>query len=121
MQSDEFIKISKRKIAEDFYKKDSKFIDEDEVLLIWFCKTIQNWKGIFTTTFPDGKIFEVTYNGDKKELYIDEYIKSKKLVYDLNIKPYKEQYKMDSLNSEKLLKYINPTKYEDKYKIDINV
>ena len=120
MQSDEFIKISKRKIMEVFYRG-TPDMKKDEVLLIWFCKTIQNWKGIFTTIFSDGKIFEVTYNGDKKELYIDEYIKSKKLVCDLNIEPYKEQYKMDSLNSEKLLKYINSTKYEDKYKIDINV
>lgn len=120
MQSDEFIKISKRKIIEGFYRGNPD-MKKDDVLLIWFCKTIQNWKGIFTTKFSDGKIFEVTYNGDREELYIDEYIKSKKLICDLTERCEPQYEKMDSLNSEKFLKYIESTKYEDKYKIDINV
>lgn len=78
MQSEEFIRKAKRNIMTDFYEDN---IKEDDVLLIWFCKTVQNWKGIFTTAVADGKIFEVTYNGDKVEMYIDEYIKNRKKTY----------------------------------------
>jgi hypothetical protein len=46
-----------------------------EVYIVWFCKTIQNWKALLGTTLDDGRYYEVTHNGDKRETYIDEYIK----------------------------------------------
>lgn len=45
------------------------------VYIVWFCKTLQNWKALLSTTLPDGTYYEVTYNGDKKEMYIDVYKK----------------------------------------------
>lgn len=45
------------------------------VFIVWKCKTIQNWKYLCATTLPDGKYFELTYNGDKKEWYVDVYQK----------------------------------------------
>lgn len=42
---------------------------------VWFCKTLQNWKALVSTTLPDGMYYEVTYNGDKGETYIDAYKK----------------------------------------------
>lgn len=51
-----------------------KFTTED-VYIVWCCKTLQNWKALFSTTLPDGMYYEVTYNGDKNELYIDAYKK----------------------------------------------
>lgn len=47
----------------------------DEVYVVWFSKTLQNWKAMISTTLPDGMYYEVTYNGDKKETYIDAYKK----------------------------------------------
>lgn len=47
----------------------------DEVYLVWFTKTLQNWKALVSTTLPDGMYYEVTYNGDKRETYIDAYKK----------------------------------------------
>lgn len=47
----------------------------DEVYVVWFCKTLQNWKALVSTTLPDGMYYEVTYNGDKGETYIDAYKK----------------------------------------------
>lgn len=47
----------------------------DEVYVVWFCKTLQNWKCLISTTLPDGMYYEVTYNGDKGETYIDSYKK----------------------------------------------
>lgn len=48
---------------------------EDEVYVVWFSKTLQNWKAMVSTTLPDGMYYEVTYNGDKSETYIDAYKK----------------------------------------------
>ena len=45
----------------------------DDVYIVWFCKTLQNWKALLSTTLPDGMYYEVTYNGDKKEVYLDTY------------------------------------------------
>lgn len=47
----------------------------DEVYIVWFSKTLQNWKALLSTTLPDGMYYEVTYNGDQKETYIDAYKK----------------------------------------------
>jgi len=47
----------------------------DEVYVVWFSKTLQNWKALISTTLPDGMYYEVTYNGDKAESYLDAYKK----------------------------------------------
>lgn len=38
----------------------------DDVYVVWFCKTLQNWKALVSTNLPDGMYYEVTYDGDKK-------------------------------------------------------
>ena len=50
-------------------------LTEDNVFVVWFCKTLQNWKALVSTTVPDGVYYEVTYNGDKQETYLDVYKK----------------------------------------------
>lgn len=47
----------------------------DDVYVVWFAKTLQNWKCLISTNLPDGMYYEVTYNGDKAESYIDAYKK----------------------------------------------
>ena len=42
---------------------------------VWFCKTLQNWKCLVATTLLDSMYYEVTYDGDKQETYIDAYTK----------------------------------------------
>jgi hypothetical protein len=49
--------------AEDFY-------------VVWFCKTLQNWKALVSTDVVSGFYFEVTYNGDRAETYVDIYQKN---------------------------------------------
>ena len=46
-----------------------------EVYLVWMCKTLQNWKFLISSTLPDGMYYEVTFNGDKNEWYLDAYKK----------------------------------------------
>lgn len=46
-----------------------------EVFIVWKCKTLQNWKYLISSTLYDGMYYEVTYNGDKDEWYLDAYKK----------------------------------------------
>lgn len=54
---------------------DHKQITKDDVFIVWFCKTLQNWKALVSTTIPDLMYYEITYNGDKCETYLDAYKK----------------------------------------------
>lgn len=56
-------------------KTDGVSITKDQVYIVWFSKTLQNWKALVSTEIPDGQYYEVTYNGDKKETYLDVYKK----------------------------------------------
>ena len=60
---------SRVEITDDFE------ITEENVFIVWFCKTLQNWKALVSTTVSDGMYYEVTYNGDKHETYLDAYKK----------------------------------------------
>lgn len=49
-----------------------------EVFTVWKCKVLQNWKFMIGSTIPTsqgGMYFEMTYNGDKDEWYLDAYKK----------------------------------------------
>lgn len=46
-----------------------------DVFVVWSCKTLQNNKALISTTLPDGMYYEITYNGDKQEFYLDAYKK----------------------------------------------
>lgn len=52
----------------------------DDVYIVWFCKTLKNWKALVSTTLSDGMYYEVTYNGDKDETYLDAYRKWENVV-----------------------------------------
>lgn len=56
-------------------KTDSYHISAEEVYIVWFCKTLQNWKALVSTDVSDGMYYEVTHNGDKDETYLDAYKK----------------------------------------------
>lgn len=69
-----------KQIVIDYYNEhveitDNKKLKESEVFIAWFSKTLQNWKALISTTISDGMYYEVTYNGDKKETYLDAYKK----------------------------------------------
>jgi len=54
---------------------DGKRLTMDDVFIVWFAKTLQNWKCLVSTTAADGMYYEVTHNGDKNETYVDVYKK----------------------------------------------
>lgn len=53
---------------------------EFEVYTVWKCKVLQNWKYLLSSSLPDGMYYELTYNGDKEEWYLDAYRKCENLV-----------------------------------------
>lgn len=69
-----------KQIVIDYYndnveKTDDVKITQDNVYVVWFSKTLQNWKAMVSTTVSDGMYYEVTYNGNDKETYLDAYKK----------------------------------------------
>lgn len=56
-------------------KTDGKQIGLEDVYVVWFCKTLQNWKALLSTNARDGMYYEITHNGDKNETYVDVYKK----------------------------------------------
>lgn len=60
-------------IMEHFGKLDE--IPEFEMYIVWKCKALQNWKYLLSSSLCDGMYYELTYNGDKNEWYLDAYKK----------------------------------------------
>ncbi|MBQ3193777.1 MAG: hypothetical protein IJB59_09450 [Oscillospiraceae bacterium] len=79
MNEKEFVALCKKVVAryanDHMDKTDGKQITEEDVFIVWMCKTLQNSKAMVSTKLFDGMYYEVTYNGDKKEIYLDAYKK----------------------------------------------
>ncbi len=80
MTNQEFILKVKQTVAEytnDHLDKSDNVapLQPDEVFIVWSCKTLQNCKALASTPLYDGMYYELTYNGDKNELYFDAYKK----------------------------------------------
>lgn len=79
MGNNDFEKVVKQTVADYANKRldksDGDKITVDDVYIVWSCKTLQNNKALASTTLPDGMYYELTYNGDKDELYLDAYKK----------------------------------------------
>lgn len=79
MNEKEFVALVKKAVADysnaHLDKTDAVKITEEQVFIVWMCKTLQNSKALASTTLFDGMYYELTYNGDKKELYLDAYKK----------------------------------------------
>lgn len=82
MGNEKFLKLCKQIVA-DYFNGQADCTDkngtitEENVFIVWSCKTLQNNKALVSTTVSDGMYYEITYNGDKKEIYVDAYKKWK--------------------------------------------
>jgi len=77
MNNEQFIEKAKEIVRtyamEHLDKSDT--IMKFDVYVVWSCKTLQNSKALLSTSLLDGMYYEITYNGDKKEIYFDAYKK----------------------------------------------
>lgn len=67
------IKIIKDYVLKHLDKSDD--IPDFQVYTVWKCKVLQNWKFLLSTNLYDGMYYELTFNGDKNEWYLDAYKK----------------------------------------------
>lgn len=87
MNTKDFITLCKKTVADYFNvhkdETDNAEVKEDDVFVVWSCKTLQNNKALLSTPVPDGMYYELTYNGDKNQLYLDAYKKWENQCIDL--------------------------------------
>ncbi len=68
-----------RRIVKEYHNAHAKQLHKKQiginnVFVVWFCKTLQNWKALVSTT-AGSMYYEITHNGDKNETYVDVYTK----------------------------------------------
>lgn len=88
MGNDRFEQLAK-KVVVDYVNKhldksDGVVIDESNVFIVWSCKTLQNNKALVSTELSDGMYYEITYNGDKRQIYFDAYKKWENLCIEVD-------------------------------------
>lgn len=88
MGTEKFVKLCKKLVVNYFHEKldatDNLSLNENNVFVVWICKTLQNNKALLSTTVADGMYYEITYNGDKKEVYFDAYKKWENRKYNID-------------------------------------
>ncbi len=79
MNEKDFLDLCRKEVAkytnDHLDKTDDIEVNINDVFVVWCCKTLQNNKALLSTTLSDGMYYELTYNGDKKEIYFDAYKK----------------------------------------------
>jgi hypothetical protein len=74
----QFIERARKLAAEEFNERFASAqvkVSYTSFYVVWFSKTLQNWKALVSTDLISGQYWEITYNGDKKETYVDAYVK----------------------------------------------
>lgn len=79
------VEIVKDYITEHLDKSDP--MPDFTMFTVWKCKILQNWKYLISSTLFDGMYYELTYNGDKNEWYLDAYKKFQNVVVKEEDKP----------------------------------
>lgn len=78
MDNKEFLKLAEDKVREYLVASDE-YADLNfpkfEIYVVWSVKVLQNNKGLLSSTMADGLYFEVTYDGDENEVFLDAYTK----------------------------------------------
>lgn len=74
------LKKAKQLASQEFSRLAGREIKEEDCFVVWFSKTLQNWKALvstnkITSSETCGDYAEITHNGDKKETYVDVYAK----------------------------------------------
>lgn len=89
MDNNKFLKLCKRKVVEYFNgrkdKTDQFEITEDDVFVVWICKTLHHNKALLSTTVSDGMYYELTFNGLRSELYFDAYKKWQNIRFEVDV------------------------------------
>ena len=75
------MKKYQEKRYKNIIKKKGVELDKDnDIFVVWLAKALGNTKGVFITNKMDKKLYEITYNGQKNEMYLDAYIKEENIL-----------------------------------------
>lgn len=78
-RNDEMMNTAKQIVVDYFNAHrdvtDDYILTRDNVFIVWFSKTLQNWKALVSTEVSDGIYYEITHDGDRKQTYVDVYKK----------------------------------------------
>lgn len=83
------------KIVENYIREHLDKSDPEahfDVFTVWKAKILQNWKYLISSTLHDGMYYELTYNGDKAEWYLDAYKKMENVVHNSDGDPVRRRY-----------------------------
>lgn len=76
---DDYLLMAKLAAAKNYNahqpQRGHKPVTPDALAVVWFNKTVRNWKALVTSLVTDGMYYEVTHNGEKNETYVDAYVK----------------------------------------------
>ena len=79
MKSDEFINYAKNLVKNYAWEhldiQDGISLSDFDVYVVWYCYELGHNKALISTTLSDGMYYEVTYNSNKDEVYLDAYKK----------------------------------------------
>lgn len=67
------LQIVRQYILEHLDKSDP--TPEFQIYVVWKAKALQNWKYLISSSLFDGMYYELTFNGDAGEWYLDAYKK----------------------------------------------
>lgn len=86
MTNEEFITMAKLKVKKYTYKNAVKDgIPLFHVYVVQQAKVLQSYKALLATDIEgDQHYYEATYNGDKKELYLDVYDKQENKCFEVD-------------------------------------
>lgn len=75
MDYEKFIANCKELIIKYYEKEYHRVISSTDVYVVWMVKVLQNNKALLSTNIPDTMYYEITYDGEKKRVYFDAYVK----------------------------------------------
>lgn len=70
-----FVSLCKKEVIDYTRHRLGVDVTENQVYVVWLSKTLQNNKALLSTALADNLYYEMTYNGDRGELYVDVYNK----------------------------------------------
>lgn len=87
LSDDEFMKHCKKLVMNYANQKlevtDDVELKENDVYVVWLTKVLHNNKALLSTNLFDGMYYEITFNGHKKEFYLDAYKKFENQLHKL--------------------------------------
>ena len=100
---------AKQLASQEFSRLSDREIKAEDCFVVWFSKTLQNWKALVSTNTITsselcGNYAEITHNGDKKETYVDVYTKvSNRAIKDQEVIQHLDLQEQTAINHCKLL------------------